>query len=349
MAPSSHIIKRLHGQHGSASIWFALCMPVLLGFAALAIDLARINLTRVELQNAADAAALAGARSLSDTGGNPYNWTEATATALDVARRNSANSARIQDALIEMGYWNLQDPSLGLRDPGTPGVPVTGDVPAIRTTVTISATQNNGPLKLFFAPILGIAESDVRASAIAVLPAAGGGTGMFPFAIGFGIFDHFWDTTTRKPRLDPNTAQPYSLIINLDSVYPKGGAGTWSSLTTQSNADSYMRNLIDGGINVDVSIGMDIYIASGVMANLYGDNNLPIGKDVAVPVVQNVSAGSWQPVVAIAGFHIESSTKQGNKSYITGHFIDNATFGTTNPGIGNGQPLGAYSPPILVE
>ena len=60
MAHSQHIIKPLDGQRGVVAVLFALCLIVLLGVAALAIDVARINLTKVELQGAADAAALAG-------------------------------------------------------------------------------------------------------------------------------------------------------------------------------------------------------------------------------------------------------------------------------------------------
>ncbi|MEI8032371.1 MAG: TadG family pilus assembly protein [Chlorobiaceae bacterium] len=354
MVTSHHSIKPLNSQRGGAAILFALCLPVLLGFAALAVDLARLNLTKVELQNAADAAAVAGARSLSSTNSllstdKPYNWTAAADTARYVVQRNFANARRIQDAQIETGYWNLNDPSLGLYHPGTPGA---GDVPAVRVTVAISSTQNSGPFPFFFGPILGIAQSNVHASAIAMIAPSGGGTGLFPFVVQKSIFNPaWWDEITRSPKINPQTGKPYSIQVNLDSFYPTGGVGTWTSLTTASNADSYVSGLISG-VNSSanpVAIGDNIWIANGTMTNLYGKINSLIGKDVAIPVVNAMNPGSWQQIVAIAGFHIDSSTKQGNKSYITGHFISNADFGTTNPGSGNGLPLGAYTPPILVE
>ncbi len=43
-------------------LWFVLFLPVLLLFGAFAIDLPRVAAARNELQNAADAAALAGPR-----------------------------------------------------------------------------------------------------------------------------------------------------------------------------------------------------------------------------------------------------------------------------------------------
>jgi Flp pilus assembly protein TadG len=52
---------RLHSDSGQALIWFALSLVVLLGIAALAIDVGRLYGERRRMQNAADAAALAGA------------------------------------------------------------------------------------------------------------------------------------------------------------------------------------------------------------------------------------------------------------------------------------------------
>ena len=55
---------RLHSDSGQALIWFALSLVVLLGIAALAIDVGRLYGERRRMQNAADAAALAGAHEL---------------------------------------------------------------------------------------------------------------------------------------------------------------------------------------------------------------------------------------------------------------------------------------------
>jgi Flp pilus assembly protein TadG len=350
MVRSPNIIKLLHDQRGGAAIWFVLCLPVLLGFAALAVDLARLNLTRVELQNAADAAALAGARSLSNTqpppgpSDQPYNWSAATATASDVARRNIANAARIQDVLIETGYWNLQNPSLGLLHTS---VPVTGDVSAIRATVTISSTQNNGPLKLFFAPILGIAERNVQASAIAMIAPVAGGKGIFPLVISKKMLDKYWDLNTRTPILNNGVAP----TLKIGTVYNINGvsvlSGQWTTFKNKDSDVKSIRTLIANGNPTELSIGMNTYIQPGVEAALYNVRELPVGKDVAIFVVNDVVTNSFQPIIAIAGFHI-SGGNQGQK-YVEGHFIDNVSIGTANPGNGNGVPYGVYTPPILVE
>ncbi len=355
MAPSHHIIKPLHGQRGGAAILFVLCLPVLLGFAALAVDLARLNLTMVELQNAVDAAALGGVRSFSDpstaASDQPYNWSAATATALDVARRNVANAARIHDALIETGYWNLQNPSLGLRHPRTPGVPVKGDVAAIRATIAISSTQNNGPLQFFFAPILGIADPNVQASAIAVLPAPEAGTGMFPVVINMAMFTHWWDTTTRTPKLDPATHKPY--IFDMGSTWFSIESSYWTTFDITSNSASTISGLFSTGNTTKLAIGDLTYIPTGLKASFFKEiTPVPSSgywKDVAVYVVDSIVEKQKVPIVAIAGLRIIGTTGNGANTLIKVQFLDNVPIATTNPGAGNGLPLGAYSPPILVQ
>lgn len=145
MASSSHqTIKRLHGQRGTVAILFALFLPVLLGCAAFAIDLARLNLNKVELQNAADAAALAGACKYAKT----TNLSEAEAEAKRVAKENYVKGVPILDTYV------------------TPSVASgTGYDYAIKVTI------DSGPMNYFFARIWGIASSsNVKASAIAAVP-----------------------------------------------------------------------------------------------------------------------------------------------------------------------------------
>jgi Flp pilus assembly protein TadG len=136
MTRSRSINKQLYGQRGTVLILFALLLPVFIGFMALAVDLAYLNLTRVEVQNAADAAALAGARKFADTTSFSVAQTEAQAMV-------AANGAKISDATIEQA--------------SVPGY-----------TYAVKVTINSGPMNFFFAPFLGVASSsDVQASAIA--------------------------------------------------------------------------------------------------------------------------------------------------------------------------------------
>lgn len=135
------INKRLHGQRGTVVILFALFLPVFLGLAAFAIDLARLNLNKVELQNAADAAALAGACKYAE----PTDSLEAKAEAKRVAKENYVNGVPIPDTYVTLSAASV------------PGY-----------TCSIKVTIDSGPMNYFFARIWGIASSsDVQASAIA--------------------------------------------------------------------------------------------------------------------------------------------------------------------------------------
>jgi hypothetical protein len=156
MTQSRNINKRLHGQRGNVLVWFALLLPVLSGFAALAVDLARLYLVKVELQNAADAAALAGAHKYAE----PTSVSQATTAAVDLAKIHYANGELIPASFVT-----------ATEETGT------GYTYAIKVKIVFPG------LHFFFAPLLsiidpglGITSSDVQAIAIAGQNAAGHST-----------------------------------------------------------------------------------------------------------------------------------------------------------------------------
>jgi len=340
MAHSHHNSNLLHNQRGTTAIWFALFLPVLIGFTAVAVDLSRLNLIKTELQNAADAAALAGARSLTAGGGTPYNWSAASETARTVATKNYGNGRKLEYALIDPGYWNIPGSSFTTGTTSTK----TGDVPAVRASVPISSAHNNGPVQLFFAPILGISNSNMQATSTAAIAPAAGGTGMFPFALNSEFIDDYWNCKTKS--FSTST-------VTIDTTYPKGsGDGQWTSLKYKSEAESYISNLITNNGNSNyLSVGDSIWIADGAMANLYGKNNTGssavVGKIYAMPVVSKAKPGSSEKIIALVAFQIDEAN-QGQK-YIKGHFVNNYIFPNLDAGNGNAVAYGAYTPPFIVK
>jgi Flp pilus assembly protein TadG len=79
--------KALRDEKGASIIFVAIAMVVILGFAVLAIDASLMQLAKTQLQNAADAAALAGAMALAK---NEFNEDSATVEAIRVAGLNIA-------------------------------------------------------------------------------------------------------------------------------------------------------------------------------------------------------------------------------------------------------------------
>jgi len=94
-------------QRGAVAIVFGLSIIVLFGFMALVIDLGRTYVVRTELQNAADAAALAGAKQLNQTAaGICCGPASAVAYAIDTAAQNNylfSTAVSITSADIKVG------------------------------------------------------------------------------------------------------------------------------------------------------------------------------------------------------------------------------------------------------
>src|SRR3954469_14031070 len=77
-------------------------LVALLGFVALAIDIGMIAVARTQSQNAADAAAMAGARSLNGDASGGYNVSGATPKALYAATSSKVQSVAIPESQVQV-------------------------------------------------------------------------------------------------------------------------------------------------------------------------------------------------------------------------------------------------------
>lgn len=156
------IRKRRHRRRGAVLILAAAIFVVVLGLAALALDLGYICLEDAKCQNAADAAALAGAISLADNRGDSDLARE---TAIEYAEANVPDGG---DVLLEQdvtfGTWDVHTGTF-VEDEGSPN--------AIRVVVK-RAESNDNELQLFFGPIMGEKNASISATAIVMLPPPGG-------------------------------------------------------------------------------------------------------------------------------------------------------------------------------
>lgn len=178
MAVTKHLVKRLiaKNSHGSVLVLIALLLIVFIGIAALAIDIGHLSTTKNELQNVADAAALAGAGYLGSVyeglppaqhGTHNFDKNEVVNAVKAVAAKNKASGVAIDiDANdVTVGMW---DPgSLQITPPGT----LTGP-DAVSVIARRDASKNN-PISTFFAKIFGIKELPVAAEATAALTGPG--------------------------------------------------------------------------------------------------------------------------------------------------------------------------------
>lgn len=148
---------RTSRQRGNVAIIFALLLPVLLGFAALVIDLGHGWQVRNQQQNAVDSAALAGVRDLDGTSAKfPY----AVASAQQYAAYNSANQqpVNVPSANVILGNWNFDARAFTPYDASMPQYRV--------NAVRVVAPVLNMPTWL--APLIGVTAENVQTTAIAV-------------------------------------------------------------------------------------------------------------------------------------------------------------------------------------
>lgn len=100
--------KDLFNNRGAVAVYTAIVLVVLLAFGALAVDVGHLYGVRNELNNAADAGALAGAQSLYDDDGN-LTVENAKDEAKRVAELNPTGNVKvsIQDGGVQVGHWSF--------------------------------------------------------------------------------------------------------------------------------------------------------------------------------------------------------------------------------------------------
>lgn len=328
-------------QSGAAAVLVALLMVVFLGIAALALDVGYLYVVRTELQNAADAAALAGAGRLyprSITGAVisvvPPDWGAAEAAAdYPQAPANRAGGVTLTDYEVRTGYWNLVSGTL--KSPLSAQGPQ--DAPAVQVTVRRSGAENSGPVPLFFARALGIGTAGVSATATAVTacPGVAYPGALFPIAIRRSVADRASEFGSRSS----------TIRIGSDYHYPADDAGQWTSFDVDANDVTYIRDLIRNG-NPNTVTNLDtIWIQPGTKNTIY--NEVPLEIDVALPVVLDADFDTHArvPVHGFIGFRITGS-KKGNSPYVEGYFTSFLYIPQSGP---VGPCYGAYTPPRLVQ
>ncbi len=176
MLSHGRLSENLGGQRGAVLILVAAGLVMFLVFVALALDIGYALVVKNELQNVADAAALAGARYMGFTyeGKTYQEQADFTFTRAEIVAPTQAVSLdnkggnlpiNMLDADIEIGKWNSG--SRTLYDIGNMNMPDAVRVRARRDTTA------NGPISTFFARIFGVNTADVTSTATAALTGQG--------------------------------------------------------------------------------------------------------------------------------------------------------------------------------
>ena len=171
--------KLIRRTEGSVAVITAVGLVAFLGMASLAIDMGHLYTTRNELQNVADAAALAAAGNLiHDYGaGAVRDAAAAQQAALTVAQRQSQLSGQTavgdadrNDLSIIFGAWDIYkgNPATAWTEIGST-CSSDSNANAVKISIRRASGTVYGPVSNFLGGILGFNTSEVGANAIAYL------------------------------------------------------------------------------------------------------------------------------------------------------------------------------------
>lgn len=340
-------------QRGAVTPLVALVLPVLIGTAAFAVDLAYVYVVRSEMQNDADAAALAGAHALIDPATGALRWDTAVTQARQAVGLNRAAGHAMSDATVETGYWNLRGVPASLQPQSL--TPTVWDAPAVSVTLRKQAGENQGPVQTFFArfwDVLGI-NQQVRAVAAPSSPGAVLPGGIFPLAIAQCMYDIYWDrsVTPPSPKIDPATGKPYVFKIGSGYHYSSCSSGEWTSLLTDSNDVSTIRDIVAQGNPLTLEMGQNIWIQPGTKNKLFqvvhdcsaaGDRSC---EYVVVPTVTQTDNHALSPITGFACLHILDAF-QGKSPYVLAEMSNRCNSSLAG---GAGPNYGVLTPPSLVR
>jgi len=333
-------------ESGSIAVSVAVVLVVLLGMSAVAIDYGHLTWVKADLTKAAEAGALAGARTLVPYVGSPLtpNWVAGQTKATQTVLLNHADNRALTDCQVQYGYWSLSTRTL--QSSGI--VPTALHLPAVQVSIAKAAGHNDGPIKMLFASIFGILTRDLNARAVAVIsfPTGVGKGALKPMVATKSIVDNFWNS------FDPLHPEiPFQFKIGEESNDPSVNDTMWSTFKVVDNSNAYTKELIHNGNPTPLYIGDSIHLQPGVRAVDYGPNEMGlfINQTVVLPIVDPVTlvANTEAPVLGFIAFHI-TGFSQGNK-YVEGYF--DKEYVITNPqGIGPPNPNlpSTPSPPKLV-
>jgi Putative Flp pilus-assembly TadE/G-like len=172
----SRIWGRLHrNQSGQVAILVGAMITALIGFSALAIDIGSLVSDKRDLQNAADAMALAGAQDLP-------------------AQTSAAAAARMWAAKNDVTEDEIS--SIEIRQQSLPSVPNP------RITVTLHRHHDT-----ILARVVGVASVDLDVKASAIITSPGGQDRVVPFSVLQGAIDNTNPGELTSLKWDANNIQ----------------------------------------------------------------------------------------------------------------------------------------------
>ncbi len=268
---------------GQILVLFTLALPVLLGVMGLGADIGVLYFNWVQLQKAADSAALAGAQYLA----NPAPSPQAVPTPGAGCTTGGSQVTDAQSAACTYATYNG-----ALASEVTSSVPAPNPPPSVPAGVqTIQVMLNRPRVPTYFLHLVGLSSLAVKAQAIAMAPTCinDGGNGLFPI----GVPD------VLPGGINLNSPQASGTTVTLVEGV---SAGNWEWLNIPSpNYTAPMTPIPDNS-------GGNTQLASAITT---GCINCSVATDSYL-TPQTGNGGASQPVSTAIGDRITSSTNVGS-------------------------------------
>ncbi len=283
----------------------ALLIPVLMGAIALGVDVSIFYFNWGRLQNAADAAALAGAGYL------PGNTAQAVATARTYAGLNGVANSEITSVIVAPNSQSI--------------------------TVSLKRT-----VPYYFARVIGLSSSPVAVAATASVVNVGGANGISPIGIQYntpytkgqaftiyeGVAPGNWGALalggSGAKTFTDNLASGYQTNVNVDD---------WLNVQTKTGV---MDGPVKSGINARISSGL-----SSDPGGTYSSHTLDDARVMLVPMVDfsGINGSSQVPLKGFAEVWLLGIAGGGSKLGINVIFVDQVVPNSTP---GGGTQFGAW-------
>lgn len=329
--------------NGVAIVYLALMLTVLIGIAALVIDLGFMFVAKNQLQNAADAGALAGAGVLKveDYSGTIYS---ARVEAQSYAAKNKAagetltldlNTQNKINGDIVDGYWGsvAAPPDPPVPPTFTPSSPSSKKlvnaikVVARRTGETGQGIGTNNRLDVFFGKIFGWSSMGFKQEAIAL-------ASLPNIALPIVLSPCSSDPVFKDPNYDYSTEVCYHDTYGYDvtgKTQEELCRGfMWTDFLDGNNNTGSVTKFLDASTQApDLTVnGAPVWTAPGVKNNiLLNYVSLYVGQTVDIPVVVVnpyiiwTDKKEWKEIYAFLSFVITKIDASGADKLICGRFV----------------------------
>ena len=223
-------------RRGSAIIYATFATLAIAGFTAMAVDWGRVQLTKTELQTAADAASRYGAAGLQNS---IFGVSAARANAIASVAQNTADGRAINfdaDEDMEIGIWNASTKTF---------TPSNDQYSINAVRVTLRCTQaRNSAVPMTFLSIFGRQHTDVTATAIAAVDFSNsdGGAGMGRYEYYIPATSNPWLAGAKEGKVanknNPSGNSDYAGVEYVDNGERKNPANTTMGVGSGTNSNA---------------------------------------------------------------------------------------------------------------